>query len=264
MKANYHTHTQRCRHAQGTERDYVLEAVNAGVSILGFSDHAPFPDHDYGLRMSYEELPDYIAAVDRLTQEYRSDITLYKGLEIEYLPKYQSYYEELLTQKKLDYLILGEHFYSDAHGELHNIFFSQSTGDYVEYARAIAAALKTGYFHIVAHPDLFALGQFAWDRNCDQASEIIIEAAHLNGVILEYNANGLRRGIHDYPDGPRLMYPHRKFWDKVVGTGISVIIGSDCHEAKQVWDDHLPAAREQLLGIGITPLDYAEGLGPRS
>lgn len=264
MKANYHTHTQRCRHAQGTERDYVLEAVKAGISVLGFSDHAPFPDYDYGLRMSYGELDDYLAAVDRLTQEYRLDITLYKGLEIEYLPKYLSYYEELLTAKKLDYLILGEHFYPDAHGELHNIFYSQSTEDYVDYARAIAAALDTGYFRIAAHPDLFALGQFAWDRNCDQASEIIIEAAHRSGVILEYNANGLRRGIHDYPDGPRLMYPHRRFWDKVVGAGIPVIIGSDCHEPKQVWDDCLPAARQQLLDIGITPLDYVEGLGPRA
>ncbi|MDE6281143.1 MAG: PHP domain-containing protein, partial [Oscillospiraceae bacterium] len=68
MKANYHTHTERCRHAQGTERDYVQEALTAGVSILGFSDHAPFPDHDFGLRMLYEELPAYIAAVDQLTQ----------------------------------------------------------------------------------------------------------------------------------------------------------------------------------------------------
>ena len=186
MKANYHTHTQRCRHAQGTERDYVLEAIKAGVSVLGFSDHAPFPDYDYGLRMPYTELGDYIAAVDRLTQEYRSAITLYKGVEIEYLPKYHPYYEELLTQRKLDYLILGEHFYSDAHGELHNIYYSQSTEDYVAYALAIAAALKTGYFRIAAHPDLFALGQFAWDRNCDQASEIIIEAALRNGVFLYF------------------------------------------------------------------------------
>ena len=264
MKANYHTHTQRCRHAQGTERDYVLAAIKAGISILGFSDHAPFPDYDYGLRMSYAELDDYTAAVDRLAREYHSDITLYKGLEIEYLSKYRPYYEELLTGKKLDYLILGEHFYPDARGELHNIFYPQGTEDYAAYARAIAAALKTGCFRIVAHPDIFALGRFAWDRNCDEASDIIIEAALRNGAILEYNANGLRRGIHDYPDGPRLMYPHQKFWDKVVGTGIPVIVGSDCHEAGQVWDDCLPAAREQLLRMGITPLDYVEGLGTRS
>ena len=66
MKTNYHTHSQRCRHAQGTEEDYVRCALDAGVSILGFSEHAPFPDHDYGYRMPYEELSDHFSEVDRL------------------------------------------------------------------------------------------------------------------------------------------------------------------------------------------------------
>ena len=261
MKANYHTHTQRCLHAQGTEREYILEAIKAGVSVLGFSDHAPFPDHDFGLRMPYGELQDYITAIDRLTQEYISDIILYKGLEIEYMPKYQSYYEELLVKEKLDYLLLGEHFYLDAHGELHNIYFARSTEDYLDYARAVGAAVETGCFRIVAHPDIFTLGKFPWDRNCDRASELIIDAAVRTGVILEFNANGLRRGIHDYPDGPRLMYPHQKFWEKAAKAGVPVVIGSDCHEPAQVWDSCMPAAREMLQDWGITPLEIVEGLG---
>lgn len=264
MKANYHTHTERCHHAVGKERDYVEEAVRAGISVLGFSDHGPFPDHDYGLRMLYEELPDYIAAVDQLAQEYSSDVTIYKGVEIEYFPQYRSYYEDLLVKEKLDYLILGEHLFPNARGETQNIYYTRSTEDFLDYARAIEAALKTGCFRIAAHPDLFALKEFAWDRNCDEASERIIEAAGCSGTILEYNANGMRRGVHDYPDGPRLMYPHRKFWEKAAGSGVPVVIGSDCHEPEQVWDDCMPAARKMLLDAGITPLDFIEGLGPKS
>ena len=263
MKANYHTHTERCRHAHGTEQDYVQEAIKAGVSVLGFSDHAPFPDHDFGLRMPYEEFHDHLAVIDRLTREYASDITLYKGVEIEYLPEYRAYYEELLTKDKMDYLLLGEHLYRNTRGELRNIYYAACTEDYVDYAKAVARAMETGYFRMVAHPDLFALCQFAWDRNCDEAAERIIEAADRTGVILEYNANGLRRGIHDYPDGPRLMYPHPKFWEKAAAAGVPVIIGSDCHEVKQVWDDCLPAARKTLLDMGITPLEQLEGLGPK-
>ena len=104
MKTNYHTHTSRCRHAQGTERDYVQAAVKAGMNILGFSDHAPFPDRDFGLRMEYSELDDYLNAIDSLTKEFSTDIILLKSLEIEYLPEYSSYYEKLLTDKHLDYL----------------------------------------------------------------------------------------------------------------------------------------------------------------
>ena len=43
MFANYHTHTARCRHAAGADREYVRSAIDSGVKILGFSDHAPFP-----------------------------------------------------------------------------------------------------------------------------------------------------------------------------------------------------------------------------
>ena len=41
MRANYHTHTPRCRHAVGSEREYIEQAIEAGMEILGFSDHTP-------------------------------------------------------------------------------------------------------------------------------------------------------------------------------------------------------------------------------
>ena len=43
MIANYHTHTWRCNHATGTEREYVENAIKGGLKILGFSDHTPMP-----------------------------------------------------------------------------------------------------------------------------------------------------------------------------------------------------------------------------
>ena len=54
MIANYHTHTWRCRHADGTEREYVERAIEGGLKILGFSDHSPYPfpdGYDSGMRM---------------------------------------------------------------------------------------------------------------------------------------------------------------------------------------------------------------------
>lgn len=257
MKVNYHTHTERCQHAQGNEEDYVKSAIQSGLSILGFSDHAPFPDYDFGYRMLYSELDDYLLAIDSLAKKYSGDITLYKGLEIEYLPKYQSYYENLIYEKKLDYMILGEHFFRDDSGALSYITQAQDTHCYIDYARAIASALKTGYFKMVAHPDIFALNHFSWDKNCDIASDIIIEAAAETDTILEFNANGLRRGIHDYPDGERYMYPHKAFWKKVSGSQVRVMIGSDCHNPAQVWDDYLPLAYEMVKEMGITPTTYS-------
>lgn len=254
MKTNYHTHCQRCRHAQGTEEDYVRSALEAGVSILGFSDHAPFPDHDYGFRMPYAELSAHFAKVDRLAKQYAPAITILKGLEIEYLPKYLPYYEKLLEEDRLDYLLLGEHFFPLPDREYQFVADSTDTEANLLYARAIAEAMKTGLFRMLAHPDLFTMNKFAWDKNCDAASDIIIDAAVRYGIILELNANGFRRGVHDYPDGPRLMYPHRKFWEKVTGSGARVIIGSDAHEPCQVWDGCMPKALNMLRELGIEPI----------
>lgn len=254
MKTNYHTHSQRCRHAQGTEEDYVRCALDAGVSILGFSEHAPFPDHDYGYRMPYEELSDHFSAVDRLAEKYASQMTILKGLEIEYLPKYIPYYERLLNEDHLDYLLLGEHFFPMPDREYLFVADAPDTEMYLWYARAIDEALKTGLFRMLAHPDLFAMNKLPWDRNCDATSDRIIESAVRYGVILELNANGFRRGIHEYPEGPRLMYPHIKFWEKVVGSGARVIIGSDAHEPCQVWDACMPKAYDMLKGLGIEPI----------
>ena len=36
MIANYHTHTPRCNHAVGSEEEYIQQALNAGMKILGF------------------------------------------------------------------------------------------------------------------------------------------------------------------------------------------------------------------------------------
>lgn len=254
MRTNYHTHTRRCLHAFGSEEDYIQSALAAGISILGFSDHAPFPDQDYGYRMPYSELKEYFAAVERLTSAYSSDIIIRKGLEIEYIPQYRSYYEKLLGEYKLDYLLLGEHFFLDDSGCFINITQIQDSQMCLSYAKAVADAMKTGYFQMVAHPDIFAMNYFSWDKNCDAATDIILDAAAATGTILEFNANGFRRGMHDYPDGNRYMYPHMNFWKKASDSGIRVIVGSDCHEPCQVWDECMERSLQILDGIGIMPI----------
>ena len=40
-KCNFHSHTVRCQHAVGEEREYVEEAIKEGFEVIGFSDHSP-------------------------------------------------------------------------------------------------------------------------------------------------------------------------------------------------------------------------------
>ena len=58
MFANYHTHTSRCHHAIGEDREYVEHAIAHGMKELGFSDHCPWVFDDgyifYGVKEKNE------------------------------------------------------------------------------------------------------------------------------------------------------------------------------------------------------------------
>ena len=70
MIANYHTHTKRCGHASGEDREYVEAAIQAGFQILGFADHCPwvFPRKDYvsNMRMAPKDVDVYFYSLESL------------------------------------------------------------------------------------------------------------------------------------------------------------------------------------------------------
>lgn len=255
MEVNYHTHTPRCQHALGTDEEYIQSAIENKMDILGISDHGPFPDYDFGLRMKYDELDEYLNTFGEYASKYQSQLRILRGLEIEYLPEYNNYYEKLVADDRIDYLLLGEHFYHKKNGEMGNIFSASSTDTYIEYAQAIVEGMKTGYFNMIVHPDLMFMSEYAWDDNCSRATDIIIDAAVKYDYILEYNANGIRRGIRDYPDGQRYPYPHQGFWEQVSSTNIRVIVGADAHQPHQVWDSSVLEAIETIKKLRLNVIE---------
>ena len=255
MKSNFHTHVQRCKHAEGSEEDYIKEALEKGLSQLGFSDHAPYPDVDLGRRMLYEELADYLAAVEEMQERYWEKLVIRKGLEIEYLPQYRNYYEDLLTKHKVEYLLMGEHFYIDPQGRRANAYeLTSSTQEYIAYAKTVAEGMRTGLFKAVAHPDLYMLNHFAWNEDCRRAADLIIDTAVATDTILEYNANGLRWAPDSYPDGVRQPYPYEGFWKMVAQAPVRVMVGSDCHSPQDLWDEAMEMSYRTLQELGIEPV----------
>ena len=84
MKTNYHTHTTRCLHATGSDEEFVLSAIKGGYQELGFSDHTPWKYHtNYisDIRMTPEELPDYVESLRSLQGKYKDRISLNIGME---------------------------------------------------------------------------------------------------------------------------------------------------------------------------------------
>ena len=109
QKWNIHTHTTRCGHATGLDIQYIQSAIEAGFTMLGFSEHLPYPEiRISGARMFYEQKDEYIATIRKLKQDYQDKIDIKVGYEVEYL---KDHFNDLMNLKKeCDYMILGQHF----------------------------------------------------------------------------------------------------------------------------------------------------------
>lgn len=256
MLTNYHTHCYRCNHAEGSEADYVNMAVEKGFDILGMSDHVPYPGNLEGLRMGYEEIDDYIDTVRELADANKDKIEVLVGFESEFLSARAVYYERLLNFYNVDYLILGQHFFDYKGGSGNrNAYFLSDSEDCIVYAQTLAEGMSTGYYSMVAHPDIVGVNQHPWDKNLDKMTDIIINAAVKYDMPLEFNANGLRRGVIENADGLHYMYPHYKFWEKAAEAGIKTVIGADCHSPKLLLDDYVERGKEIAASWGLNVID---------
>lgn len=248
MTANYHTHTWRCLHASGTERQYVERAIEGGLAVLGFSDHAPMPYPDgyvSGVRMEMDQLEDYVTTLLDLKREYRDEIELHIGLEAEYYPAYFEPLLRALEQYPIEYLLLGQHFLGNEIGDAYSGAVTDDPARLERYCRQSCEALRTGCFSYFAHPDLIhftgdaALYESWMRRLCRCAKE--------QGVPLEVNLLGIREGRH---------YPNLAFWRIAAEEGGTVILGADAHTPEAVCDTaSLPKAEALLRGGGLTRLE---------
>ena len=98
MLTNYHTHTTRSGHAEGTEEEYILTALRCGFKVLGFSDHTPWayatPGFVSRIRMLPSQLDDYVLTLRGLREKYADKLHIRIGLEAEYFPAYLGWLRE--------------------------------------------------------------------------------------------------------------------------------------------------------------------------
>ncbi len=234
MIYNYHTHTERCHHASGSDEEFILRAIEAGIKYLGFSDHAPFifPDgFENSYRVQMCDAEGYVKDLRELRKKYADRIQISIGFEMEYYPAYFDKMLEIARNVGAEYLILGQHFINNEHPD--GIGAAGPTDNeqlLCTYCDEVIAAIKTGYFSYVAHPDLTA---FTGDSRVYRR-EIgrLCLAAKEYDIPLEINLAGIRYNK---------FYPADIFWQIAGEVGAPVTIGYDAH----LCDDLLN--KEQLI-----------------
>lgn len=264
MKTNYHTHIYLCRHATGTIEDYVKKAIDRHYQIIGISDHGPVCkeiSQDFkSSRMSFDEYEnEYLPVLEKVKVLYQSKIKVLGAVEIEYYDDMTKLYAYYL--KKLDYLVLGQHLIKKENHFL-SIYAKHFTKEDVEnYVSTIERALNTGFFKILAHPDLIMWAYPTWDETMERATRRIVEAARTNNVYLEFNANGLRRQRFLQSDGSyNFIYPKLEFWEivKKEYDYDKIVINDDCHALKDFDDAYTEEARTICKKLNLKISDKIE------
>ncbi len=239
MIANYHTHTPRCRHAWGQETEYIDNAIARGLKIFGFSDHTPqwFEGSYYShMRMYPDQLDEYCTAIRDLQSQYADRISIPLGLEVEYYP---AIFDELmlrLQDKGIEYLILGQHWIGNEMNEPYSGAPTEDEKILQRYCDQAIAAMETGLFSCLAHPDLI---HYIGERKIyDRHMRRLCKAALDTDTPVEINFYGIGQNRH---------YPAKLFWELAAEEGCKVVLGMDAHCPENVSDPAQEAIAMDLV-----------------
>lgn len=267
LTSNIHTHTTRCGHAYGTDEEYVLAAIDAGITFLGFSDHIGFPNlHQKGIRQEAEMVDDYVSSLKALKEKYKDQIEIHIGYEAEYYPEFEDYYKWLQEEKGIEFFILGQHTYLDGDKFKFYVGDIKDTESTDKYVDAVVLAIKSGMYKYVAHPDLFINGYQSWDEHIIAQSRRIIEAAIEQDIPLEINLGGARwitltnfEVILGYHLDVDFLYPYSNFW-KLVGEykDAKVCIGVDAHKPENFISSGIEVALKYIDEYHLNCIDVKD------
>jgi histidinol-phosphatase (PHP family) len=249
---DYHMHTTRCGHAEGSMEAYVEAAIAAGIQEIGFSDHIPMywlPEakRDPGIAMRMEELEAYVADVARLQAQYK-EIPIRLGLEADFIPGREEDLVRILERYKWDYVIGSVHFIGE--WDFDNPASTRGYGDwdilelYAKFFALECMAAKSGLFDIMAHIDLIKKFGHKPSQDLGPLYAHVADQMASAGVAIELSTAGLRKPVKEVYPNPALLAECQK-------RGVPLVISSDAHRPTEVaWG--FADARALALESGYT------------
>ena len=246
MLIDLHNHTPFCNHATGNPEEYIQKAIEKGIDVYGFADHAPM-NFDPKYRMKFEEMDKYEQKIISLSQNY-DNIKILLGYEVDFTPSI----DKRVLERKVDYLIGSVHFLDNwgfDNPEFIGQWESRDIDDiYKEYFEAISAMARSGLFDIVGHFDLIKVFKFLPKADIRVLAKDALKEIKSSGMTLEINSAGLRKPIGE-------AYPSKSILELAYEMDIPITFGSDAHSVEQVgfgYDEVLALAKDVGYSQAVT------------
>jgi histidinol-phosphatase (PHP family) len=226
-RIDLHNHTTRCNHAEGSIEEYIERAIELGIDIYGFSEHAPM-DFDEKYRLPFCDMDAYTQEILKAKEIYKNEIEILLGYEVDYLPGHM---DERVLNAKVDYLIGSVHFLDKWSFDNPEFIGGWKTKDIDEiwkaYFEATEAMVKMGKFDIVGHLDLIKIFKYMPKTDVRVLAKDVLKAIKDSNMVLELNAAGLRKPVGE-------IYPSQSLLKEAYALDIPITFSSDAHAVDQV------------------------------
>ena len=226
-RIDLHNHTTRCNHAEGTIDEYIQRAIELGINIYGFSEHAPM-DFDEKYRLPFCDMDAYVNDILTAKEQYKNDINILLGYEVDYLPGHM---DDRVLNAKVDYLIGSVHFIDKWSFDNPEFIAGWKNKDIDEiwkaYFEATEAMAKSGKFDIAGHLDLIKVFKFMPVQDTRILAKNALQAIKRSSMVLEINTAGLRKPVAE-------LYPSRALLEEAYALDIPITFSSDAHAADQI------------------------------
>ncbi|SFQ07406.1 histidinol-phosphatase HisJ [Salibacterium halotolerans] len=245
-----HIHTPFCPHGSTDSfHAYIERALKEELETITFTEHAPLPEGftdpvpDKDSAMAAVDLEQYIETINELKKEYRSDITILTGLEIDYIKGFDASTKAMMNEigPYLDDSILSVHFLHAADSWFCIDYSAGMFAAFVEAADSLENAVNL-YYDTVLHSIESDLGPYKPRRlghmtlikkfqkkfpsiNTASYTGEVLDAVRRCDMTLDFNGAGFAKTWCREP------YPDLNTAREASKRGIPLIYGSDAHQA---------------------------------
>lgn len=266
MWTNYHSHSHYCDGKYEPEK-HILSAIKKGFLAFGYSSHGPLP-FETNWNIKLDKLPVYLAEIHALKKIYASQIEIYTGLEVDFIPGIVGPSSDFIQATNLDYSIGSIHmvdaFENGYPWEIdgpHQLFLKGLTQIFKgevrkavrRYFELTREMLENDPPTILGHMDKIKIqsenGVLFSENDTWYKAEVMktLETIAGKSVIVEVNTRGLHKKLWDEP------YPSYWILKEMHKMNIPIMLNSDSHAPHEIAV-YFQEVTERLADIGFKKL----------
>jgi len=273
MHSNHHTHSLYSDGSSQPE-EYITEAIAKGFHILGFTEHSPLPfENSFSFRK--ENKDEYVALMQNLKQKYNSQIAVFSGMEMDYIPGMSENFGKVKAEYKLDYLIGSVHLvrpennselwftdgpnYETYDKGLNELFAGDIKKAVTRYYHQLNEMIENQHIDIIGHFDKIKMHNRDRFFTEDESWYVSLVGESLDllqdrDIIVEVNTRGI------YKQRSETTYPGLDILKQIKSLRIPVMVNSDAHKPHEL-DLAFEQAYSLLKEAGIDEVVYFKGNG---